>query len=61
VRVTSEDLAARLRRSAEQAVAIKRGEQGAGYIVRRTPTGRETGIETAPQLAPKEKELGGSA
>jgi hypothetical protein len=49
-RVTSEGFAERLQRSAEQAVAIKRGEQAAGETVRRKRTSPPVVAEDAPQL-----------
>jgi putative transcriptional regulator len=48
-RVTSESFAERLLRSAEQAVAIKRGEATASRISRQKVTVREVVVEEAPR------------
>lgn len=54
-RVTSEDFAERLRRSVEQAVAIKGGEPAAGYSVRRKLTANTVVVKGAPQVAPERR------
>jgi putative transcriptional regulator len=62
-RVTNDDFAARLLRSAEQAVAIRRGEQEPARTTRRKVTTRTAGVEEAPRYTPTRitglrKELG---
>lgn len=52
-RVTSENFAERLLRSAEQAVAVKAGKQDAGHVVRRKLTSRKVQVDEAPQFEPE--------
>lgn len=51
-RVTSENFAERLLRSAEQAVAIKRGDAKPARVTRRKITARKVMVEEAPRYKP---------